>query len=227
MAGENEIEVPVVVEVVTEPRFMPKQLIRAAAGGIGAVLVVVVGIAILSGVFRSTETYEDATGKTLTESTFALATAKFAVVLLLLLGAAMIVAGLVLALADMVTKSTTTTTATVAAADPDAARTASASTATGVAALIAALAKFAVGFGGAIKDLKASSVAILAGATMMIAGAAVAWNTIPGTDKSPTFESPTDSTTSTSEPSTQSTVADTSPTSTTTPGATTPTPTSS
>lgn len=171
----------VVTEV--EQRFDPRDLLLLGLAGSMFVGLVLVWIAIASNIFDSTISYEGADGSPITESTFDLATAKFAVVVMIVLGAVLLVAGAIVAVAELATKTTVTTTVEIPSTDENKISEASA----GIAALLAALAKLATSLGSAIKDLKASSALVLSGTLLVLGGGAVAWQTVPGTDPNPTI----------------------------------------
>lgn len=206
-AGKEPLQEVTIKRVVAEtPRFSARGVARFAALGAAGVVVIVAVLAVLTNVFESTNTYTDSDGKTVVESTFDLATAKFAVSVLLVVGALTVVAGFVVALADLVKSTTTTTTTTAPQIDtahideagPRGVTTASVG-ASGAAAMVVALGKFAGSLGTALKDLRAASALVLVGALMMVTGGAVAWNTIPGTDTNPTITE-TETTTTTVDP---------------------------
>lgn len=190
-------DVTVISTVDVEPRFTNAgPLVRAAVGAAIALCTLILFVVWRTDVFKDKIEYSAGDGKTKTvESTFQYTTAKFTIVMFILLGVLALVAGAVLAALDMV-KSTTTTqeTKVPVVQDPTTGErrvmAAAGATTTGVAAVVSALAEAFKGVGGVLKELKAAGAMIFVGMALFIAAGAIAWNTIPGTDKSPTFTVP-------------------------------------
>lgn len=181
----ESVNVPVAIEETEQPRFGARYI-----AWFGVLAVVVVGVlffvlAAATNVFDSTITHAGPDGKQVVESTFELATAKFAIAALLVFGALTVLAGVLVELADMKVKTRHTgATAEVPAGEVVAESVA----ATGAAALGVAVGEIFKSLGSALKGLRASGALLLTGAGMMVTAGLVAWNTIPDTDRSPTIE---------------------------------------
>ncbi|MGB8860896.1 MAG: hypothetical protein WCC60_16670 [Ilumatobacteraceae bacterium] len=197
----DPVTVPVKVQETQVPRFTARFVAVFAFLAVAAVGAMFWVLAAATNVFDSTVTYAGADGKQVVESTFDMATAKFAVATLLAFGALTVLAGVVVEFADM---KVTVRTADAQAEVPVVADVALESiTAGGVAAVGVAIGEIFKSLGSAMKGLRASAALLLAGTGMMITAGLVAWNTIPGTDRSPTIEvTSTSSTTTTTTTST-------------------------
>jgi hypothetical protein len=185
--------------VETEPRFTTTQIAWFAGFAVAVAVTVVWAVAAVTNVFDQTATVTGADGKTYTTSTFELATAKFAVVALILLGLLIVIAGAVVALATVTVPKKVTASAPAETEEL---------AAVGIPAVMAGAGEVFKGLAEAVRGLSASSILVIVGAGMMVFGGAVAWQTIPGTDRTATFEtSPTSTSTSTSTSTTSTTVA--------------------
>lgn len=120
-----------------------------------------------------------------------LVTAQYAVVILILLGGLTVVAGFSVALAEVVVEKATTEAAEAEM------RALDGTNATAIAAFVSALAAAAKALAEALRGLKPSSALALLGTLLMIMGGAIAWQTIPDTDRNPTIEVTEASTTTT------------------------------
>ena len=123
-----------------------------------------------------------------------LAPARLAIVVLLGLGWLVICCGITLALGEA-------TVPVEAEKAPDNRRELDAG---GLGAVVVAIGETAKALGAALKDLRSATAAMVVGALLMITGAGVAWQTIPGTDTNPTIStgSTESSTPASSDPST-------------------------
>lgn len=151
-----------------------------------------------------------ATATVETTTSSALRPATFAIVAMLGLGALTLVAAAVLGLAEL-TRSTARPVVYAPTPDPNAPGTRNlgpAGAAAGAAAIGQALASIVGAFGNAFKGMKTSGMMAIAGASMVLGAALVAWQTVPGVDPNPTFtESATTTTTTTAARTTTEPVA--------------------
>ncbi len=187
----NPVKVPVSIEETETSRFESGFIARFSLLAVTVVVVLFMILAEQTNVFDSTITYTGADGKQVVESTFNLASAKFAIAALLTFGGLTVLAGVVVELADM--KLTTRKAESVAEVAPDNV-TLESITATGVAAVGVAIGQIFTALGSALKGLRASAALLLTGTGMMVTGGLVAWNTIPDTDYAPTIEITTETT---------------------------------
>jgi hypothetical protein len=125
---------------------------------------------------NSSETSDAGETKTVTND---LATAQFAITVLLVLGGLCLVGGLSVALTEVVEEEAEATPAEEAVR--------AARDATGIGAIFAGAAELAKGLGEALKGMKASAMLVLMGGLLLITAGAVAWQSIPDTDRNPTF----------------------------------------
>ncbi len=184
----DPVKVPVNVQETQVPRFKPRFVALFAFLAVAVVVVMFWVLAAATNVFDSTVTYAGADGKQVVESTFDMATAKFAIAALLAVGAFTVLAGVVVELADMkvvTTRSADATAEVTVAADGVVPESIAAS---GAAAVGVAVGEIFKSLGSALKGLRPSAALLLTGTGMMITAGLVAWNTIPDTDRSPTIE---------------------------------------
>lgn len=116
----DPVKVPVNVQETQVPRFKPRFVALFAFLAVAVVVVMFWVLAAATNVFDSTVTYAGADGKQVVESTFDMATAKFAIAALLAVGAFTVLAGVVVELADMkvvTTRSADATAEVTVAAD--------------------------------------------------------------------------------------------------------------
>jgi hypothetical protein len=128
-----------------------------------------------------------------TSTTNDLAPAQFAIAALTVTGALALIAGGGLALAEE--RVIEETTADGAGANDRVEMRNLAGT--GASAVILAAGEAAKSLGSALRGLRTSGALVLMGGLLLLMGGVVAWQTIPGTDKSPTIEVNDGSTTST------------------------------
>lgn len=193
-----------VVAVVEAPVFTGDSITSATAVlGLGGAAIIVLA-AWVAGLFQDNVTYTTTstvggvtTSTQTVESLFLVRPATFASFVLLVMGWLVIVVAVGLAMADATRK------VVAAGRTPDMVgrRSAAESIApTGIAAVLAVVGQLFTSIAGALKDLKSSTAAFVIGAAMMVFGGAIAWQTVPGTDRNPTIVTP--ATTASSSPAT-------------------------